>query len=190
MAEKSLIRRFFGHLNTINKHKWIVSTLCFKCGLYKQGLLHDLSKYSFTEFFRGVKYFQGYRSPIDKEKELTGYSLAWLHHKGRNKHHWDFWIDRKYNGYTLETLKMPFNYILESCCDKIGASKVYGKEKYHDYYAYNFFMNSKERLCMHQISSKQIEELLRYLGENGEEKTLNYYKSLYKEWKKNKIDPI
>lgn len=190
MADKSFIERFFGHLNTINKHKLIVSTLCIKCGLVKQGLLHDLSKYSYVEFSRGVKYFQGYRSPIDKEKEELGYALGWLHHKGRNKHHWDFWVDRKHNEAVLEALPMPFNYVLESVCDKIGASKVYAKEKYHDYYAYEFFMNSKERLCMNEKSARQIEELLKYLGDNGEEKALKYYKSLYQEYKKNKVDPI
>lgn len=190
MAEKTFIERFIGHSKTINTHKLHVTTLCFKSGLIKQGLLHDLSKYSYTEFSRGVKYYQGFRSPIDKEKEITGYSLAWLHHKGRNKHHWDFWVDRKYNDSVLEALPMPFNYVLESCCDKIGASKVYGKEKYHDYYPYNFFMNSKERLCMHPKTAKQIEDLLKYLGDNGEKKTLKYYKSLYKKWKLNKVDPI
>lgn len=28
----------------------MVLRYCFKCGLYKQGLLHDLSKYGITEF--------------------------------------------------------------------------------------------------------------------------------------------
>lgn len=75
------MNRFWGHLTTITRHKLLVGKLCFDCGLYKQGLLHDLSKYSWVEFSSGVKYFQGNRSPIDKEKEVIGYSKGWLHHK-------------------------------------------------------------------------------------------------------------
>ena len=56
---------------------------CFAVGLYRQGLLHDLSKYSWEEFATGVKYYQGNRSPNAAEKEEKGYSAAWLHHKGR-----------------------------------------------------------------------------------------------------------
>ena len=89
MEELSFAKRFFGHLHTINQHKFIVMSLCFKCGLIKQGLKHDLSKYSFEEFWPSVRYFQGNRSPITYEKEIKGYSECWLHHKGKNKHHWD-----------------------------------------------------------------------------------------------------
>ena len=75
--------KFFKHLKTINHHKWLVMKHCFKAGLYKQGLLHDMSKYSPTEFWAGVKYYQGTRSPNDAEREDKGVSYAWLHHKGR-----------------------------------------------------------------------------------------------------------
>ena len=83
------MNRFIGHLSTILHHKIRVTTLCIRCGIIKQGLLHDLSKFSPIEFCSGVKYFQGNRSPINQEKEIKGYSLGWLHHKGRNKHHWE-----------------------------------------------------------------------------------------------------
>ena len=65
------MHNFFKHLNTINNHKILVTKLLFRCGLYKQGILHDLSKYSPIEFFSGVKYYQGYRSPINYEKEIS-----------------------------------------------------------------------------------------------------------------------
>ena len=82
--------KLINHLKTINKHKYYVTMLCFKCGLYKQGLLHDLSKYSPTELKTGAKYWVGTRSPNSIERETIGYSSAWLHHKGRNKHHWEY----------------------------------------------------------------------------------------------------
>lgn len=102
MEKMSFLKRFWGHSLTINKHRLEVMRLCFKCGLIKQGLMHDLSKYSFIEFFSGVKYYQGYRSPIDAEKEDKGYSLGWLHHKGRNKHHFEFWLEKDYYNNPLD----------------------------------------------------------------------------------------
>ena len=75
------------HFLTITQHKLLVMQNCFRVGLFKQGLLHDLSKYSPAEFLTGVHYYQGDRSPNAAEREEKGYSSAWLHHKGRNKHH-------------------------------------------------------------------------------------------------------
>ena len=186
MAELNLFQRFFGHLNTINKHRFLVMKLCFKCGMYKQGLLHDLSKYSPTEFISSVKYYQGYRSPISKEKEVKGYSECYLHHKGRNKHHWEYWIDRPHRSTKLECFKMPDEYMLESVLDRISASKTYNKDKYTDAEPYEFFVRSKEKDIMNPETAKQIEELLLYLRDNGEKKALAYYKSLYKQIKNNK----
>ena len=80
---------FFKHLSTVTRHRRAVRKLCFKCGLIRQGLMHDLSKFSRAEFWAGVKYFQGYRRPQAEERERLGYSAAWLHHKGRNKHHFE-----------------------------------------------------------------------------------------------------
>ena len=69
------------HLKTINHHKWLVCKVVLSW-IYKQGLLHDLSKYSPTEFLVGCKFYQGTRSPNNAEREVKGYSAAWLHHKG------------------------------------------------------------------------------------------------------------
>ena len=81
------------HFKTITHHRHLVCRYCFRLGLYRQGLLHDLSKYAPCEFWRGAKYYQGYRSPNDAERKQNGVSLAWLHHKGRNRHHFESWID-------------------------------------------------------------------------------------------------
>lgn len=178
----SSFNRFFGHLYTITKHRILVRRMCFKCHMFKQGLLHDLSKYSFSEFVPSVKHFQGNRSPISYEKELYGYSNCWLHHKGKNKHHWEYWIDRKQND--IISLEMPLNYCLESVLDKIAASKVYKKDKYTDSSPYEFFYNSYERNAMNKSTSKQILYLLEYLKDNGEKNTLEYIKNIYSNWKK------
>ena len=178
------------HLNVVNKHRFLVFKMCFKCGMYRQGLVHDLSKYSLTEFIPSVKYFQGFQSPVGKEKELKGYSEAWLHHKGRNKHHWEYWIDRKSRQVEIFVFPMPFEYMLESTIDRISASKTYNKEKYTEASTYDFFLNSIEINSMNPQTVKEIAHLLKYLKENGEEKALKYYKSLYKQYKSTKINPL
>ena len=119
------------HFGTITKHKLLVMKACFQVGLYRQGLLHDLSKYGWTEFRVGCRYYQGTRSPNNAEREEKGYSSAWLHHKGRNKHHYEYWIDYGTHGAVLEGMKMPVNYVVEMFLDRIAASMLakQGEEK-------------------------------------------------------------
>ena len=168
------MNKLWGHFFTITTHKLKVTFLCFRCGLYKQGLLHDLSKYSFIEFFSGVKYFQGNRSPIDKEKEIKGYSLGWLHHKGRNKHHWEYWLDNGPTG--IKALKIPINYVLEMFCDRVIASKIYQKENYQDDSALIYYKNGRDSILIHPNTDQLILHLLTYLSDNGLDKTIAYIK--------------
>lgn len=166
------MRKFWGHLQTITRHKWKVTMLCFRCGLYKQGLLHDLSKYSPVEFWSGVRYFQGNRSPIDREKEVKGYSLGWLHHKGRNKHHWEYWLDNAYDG--IKPLEMPIPYVVEMFCDRIAATQIYLKQDCTDASAYEYLMNGKSHVVMHENTMALIEELLLRVKENGLDVTIQF----------------
>lgn len=167
------------HLKTINHHKWLVLKHCFRAGLYKQGLLHDLSKYSWVEFSVGAKYYQGNRSPNNAEREVKGYSLAWLHHKGRNKHHLEYWIDYSMNeGTPMAGMKMPVKYVIEMFCDRIAASKNYNKDKYSDADAYNYFMSSKEHYLIHEDTKKLLEKLLVMLKDKGEDATFRYIREV------------
>ena len=119
---------FFDHLRTVNRHRRLVRQYCFRLGRYWQGLTHDLSKYSPTEFWRSVKYYQGFRSPNDQERIVNGVSLSWLHHKGRNRHHFEYWIDyclKPGGGVYMGGCKMPKKYVAEMFCDRIAACRVY-----------------------------------------------------------------
>ena len=117
--------KIWKHFCTITHHKYLVMKNCFKVGLYRQGLLHDMSKYSPAEFWVGCRYFQGNRSPNNAEREEKGYSSAWLHHKGRNKHHYEYWIDYGLEGEPMLTgMKMPKKYVVEMLMDRIAASKI------------------------------------------------------------------
>jgi hypothetical protein len=121
--------KYWQHFKTVCKHKHEVFRECASCGIWWQGLLHDLSKFGITEFASSAKHFQGNRSPIEAEKEEIGYSKAWLHHKGHNKHHWEYWTDFTDDGVIIAN-KMPANYVIEMVCDWIGAGKVYNKDKW------------------------------------------------------------
>ncbi|MEF9939938.1 MAG: DUF5662 family protein [Clostridium sp.] len=176
------------HFRTITKHKMMVMESCFEVGLYKQGLLHDLSKYSPEEFRTGMKYYQGTRSPNAAEKEEIGYSTAWLHHKGRNKHHFEYWIDfapDKADG--LMGNRMPVNYLVEMVMDRIAASKVYRGAEYTDASAWEYYVRGKDYLVMHQKTRESLEKLLLMLKDEGEEKTFSYIKLLLKEGRKRKL---
>ena len=180
MAEKPFFERLFGHLRTINHHKVLVMRHCFRVGLYKQGLQHDLSKYGFTEFWLGVRHFQGDRSPHDGERKEKGYSEAWMHHKGRNKHHFEYWTD--YNPVEKRVLpvKMPLRYVAEMFCDRVAASKIYQGENYIDEFPYKYFEGGKGRRFIHQETSNLIEEWLLMLKEKGEDYTLRHIKESIK----------
>ncbi len=167
--------KWIKHLRTINHHKRLVMELCFKVGLYRQGLLHDLSKYSPTEFLVGAKYYQGNRSPNDAEREAKGYTSAWLHHKGRNKHHLEYWIDYGLDeGHKMSGMKMPVKYVVEMFCDRVAASKNYKGKAYKDSDAYDYYMKSKSHYIIHPETAKLLESLLKRLKDEGEEKTILY----------------
>lgn len=167
------------HLSTINHHKWLVMKGCFRVGLYKQGLLHDLSKYSPTEFLVGCKYYQGSRSPNNAEREATGYSRAWLHHKGRNKHHYEYWIDYSVDpGEGIIGQKMPVKYVIEMFMDRIAASKTYQGEAYDQTHPLQYYERGAAKLgkMIHPDTARLLHYLLKMLAEKGEEETFHYIK--------------
>jgi len=178
------------HFKTITYHKYLVMKGCFAVGLYRQGICHDLSKYSWTEFRVGAKYYQGNRSPNNAEREDIGYSSAWLHHKGRNRHHYEYWVD--YSTQSIEggmaPVPMPRKYVAEMVMDRISASRNYLGDAYNDSQPLEYFLKSKEKLWfIHPQTNKELEALLRILNDHGEEKLLHYIKYRYLKGETRKI---
>lgn len=165
------------HFKKICQHRKYVRQMCWKVGLYKQGLLHDLSKFSPTEFRESAKYFSGDRSPIDNCKKENGYSLAWFHHRGRNKHHWEYWVDNFEKG-TQPTL-MPFNYALEMLCDYIGAGKAYMGDKFTYKAEYEWWLKKRQTVIMHPIVWHFIEYILKELATVPTILGYNWCKQIY-----------
>ena len=115
------------HTALIFRHKHKVFINCVRCGIPMRGILHDLSKFSPAEFIESVKYYQGNRSPIGVCRREKGYSTAWLHHKGRNRHHLEYWCDQECEVQPI----IPYKFAVECICDKISATKTYAKNNYH-----------------------------------------------------------
>lgn len=175
-------QRFWGHLRTVQKHRKAVRKLCFKCGLYWQGLTHDLSKYSPTEFWLGVKYFTGTASPHVGERRKKGYSDAWLHHHNRNKHHSDYWMDIEMGRPT--PVDMPLKYKVEMFCDRVAACQIYLKDKYSDSAPLSYFLGHTKENLMSSSTQEWLLNTLSVLDIYGLECTCTTLKAQLKENKK------
>ena len=163
------------HFKTITHHKLMVMKGCFSVGLYRQGLLHDLSKYMPSEFIVGAKYYMGNQSPNNAERKDKGYSSAWLHHKGRNKHHYEYWMDySSHVGGGIIPAKMPEKYVVEMFIDRVAASKNYNKGRYTDDMPLKYYQSGNPGNYMHAETRKLLEKLLNMLAKEGEEKTMQY----------------
>lgn len=169
------------HFKTITKHRHQVIKHCFKAGIGFQGLWHDLSKYTLSEFIPGAKYYLGTRSPNEREREIFGYSLAWMHHKGRNKHHFEYWVDLNMSTKQYEPVPMPKKYVAEMFCDRVAASKIYLGDKYTDSSALEYFTRGNAAKKMHEQTGALLYEWLLMLSEHGEEETFAYIKKSLRE---------
>lgn len=172
------LKSAFLHFRTITRHRHKVIAHCRRAGILWQGLRHDLSKYSPAEFIPGAKYYTGTRSPNEGEREEYGYSLAWMHHKGRNKHHFEYWTDYYPPTKTVQPVKMPLRYVVEMFCDRVAASKIYQGEKYTDDAPLEYFLKAKHRRVIHPETSELIEKLLRMLAEKGEDAVFAYIRNM------------
>ena len=165
------------HFKTITYHRYLVMKGCFRVGLIWQGLTHDLSKYSLTEFWSGAKYYQGDRSPNTAERAEKGYSEAWMHHKGRNRHHYEYWTDMNRQTRNYESIPMPRKYLVEMVMDRRAACMVYQGKAYHPSSALEYFMKSRERELMHPKTKQELEYILTMLSEKGEKETFAYVRN-------------
>ena len=166
------------HFKTITSHRHLVIVHCFRAGIGLQGLFHDLSKYGPTEFIPGARYYQGSRSPNERERELYGYSFAWMHHKGKNRHHFEYWSDLNPKTKRYEAARMPMRYVKEMFCDRVAASKIYQGEKYTDRHPLEYYMRGKARSRMHPDTADLLESWLSMLAKDGEDKTFAYLRSI------------
>lgn len=173
------MNKVWEHFKTVCKHKYVVFKECKACGITWQGIIHDLSKFSPTEFVTSAKYFQGNRSPIEAEKDDIGYSVAWLHHKGRNKHHWEWWTDYSPTDGSIIANKIPSKYVIEMVCDWVGASKVYNGAKWTQADPLKYYYKVRAGRHLHPDTEFVLIELLTIIDKLGLERFHDACKERY-----------
>jgi len=162
------------HFATVTKHRWLVMWGCFRIGLYWQGLTHDLSKYAPAEFLNGARYYQGDRSPNSQERKAKGYSEAWIHHKGRNRHHYEYWTDLDLKTGRYVPIPVPRKYLAEMIMDRRAACMTYRGDRYTDASPLEYHERSLEKDLMSPETRRQLEYLLTMLRDRGEQETFRY----------------
>ncbi len=175
------ISNIFKHINLVTHHKWLVFKLSCKVGVPWRGFMHDWSKFSPTEFWESVKYYDGHKSPITVCKESIGYSKAWLHHKGRNKHHYQYWTDL-----SLEepNVIMPYQYAAEMVCDQIAAGITYNGKKWKRDTQLEYYVNRERKNLINLHIDNFLFATFTEVSKNGIEKTLTKknIKELYEKY--------
>lgn len=182
--EKNFFQRFFGHIHTVCTHKRHVRRACFKMGIYRQGIFHDMSKFSPTEFWPSVKYYSGTFSPNATARVLTGVSTSWVHHKGRNKHHFEYWTDYtpKVEPYVIGC-RMPMRYVAEMVADRYAACVAYHKDSYDQGDAWKYYEPSAEHLIIDPDTKAVLEAALKTMRDDGEKAAFDLMKKLLKKTK-------
>ncbi|MBQ9018706.1 MAG: catalase [Bacilli bacterium] len=183
MEYKITLKKFFGHLHTVNIHRFRVFKLSCKVGIPFQGLVHDLSKYHPEEFWESVKYYQGTYSPIRNCKMDIGYSKAWIRHKGRNKHHYEYWSDLNS---PVPNPIMPFKYFLELVCDSYAAGMTYCKKGWTPEYQENYWKKVRNDKYLNSKMVKMLDEIYNSGTKYGLKKVFNrkYLKNVYDKYNK------
>ena len=166
------------HFKTITAHRHAVIRHCAKAGILWQGLRHDLSKYSPVEFITGAKYYAGDKSPNVNERIQNGYSLAWMHHKGRNRHHFEYWTDFSMTERRVVPVEMPLRFTVEMFCDRVAACKIYEGESYTDSSALIYYNKGQDSRAIHPATAALLESWLVMLSEQGEEKTFAHIRQM------------
>lgn len=174
------------HIILVSKHRWFVFKLAMKAGIPWRGFVHDLSKFSPTEFFESVKYYNGSKSPIIVCREQNGYSRAWIHHKNHNKHHFEYWEDIS----KTERIGVfpPYKYIVEAVCDKIAAGMAYHGKDWNQTEPYEYWSKIEKNapVVKHPASIEFMDKVLKKIAGEGLNQALNskYLKATYKEIEK------
>ena len=177
---KLTLKKMVNHAFLVARHRHAVLKNCARCGILLRGLLHDLSKFTPEEFFESARHYQGNRSPIGACRRATGMSYAWLHHKGRNKHHIEYWIDDE----CIQNPIMPYKYAVECVCDKLAATKTYAKDSYTEDLPLRHWYKYGNKVKGNPRTLAFVEKVFIDIYRMGEDKVLNkeYMKRTYHDY--------
>ena len=97
-------------------------------------------------------------------KKDIGYSKAWLHHKGRNKHHFQYWYDY---AAPIKTPIMPFKYFLEMICDDLAAGMTYQGKKWYPGYQLTYWNKVREEAKMNETMKQLLDKVYTEISLHG-----------------------
>lgn len=143
------MNKYIQHLYTIGIHKWYVFKVCKDLNILWRGITHDMSKFSYQEFIPSARYFHKGVSPLKVMKIKDGYCLAWNHHKGVNRHHWEWWLDCTEGN--LYSICPEWKDILEMFADWVGAGIAYNSGKFYQEEPLNYLLLRKDLNFMHPL---------------------------------------
>ena len=173
-----LMTRPWLHFRTITKHRHNVIIHCWKAGILWRGLIHDLSN-TVRQNSSGVPVFiVGHHSPIVEERKTFGFSKAWLNHKGRNKHHLEYWTDYCLKTKTLVGVQMPIKYFVEMICDRMAASNTYNGDAYTDASPLEYHERIGHANIIHSTTDVLLQHALTLLANEGEDALFAWLREL------------
>ena len=97
-----------------------------------------------------------------------------MHHKGRNRHHYEYWTDMNRETKRYEPIPMPRKYLAEMVMDRRAACMTYQGKGYHPGSELDYLEKSREQTLMHPETLRQLKYILTMLKEKGEEETFRY----------------
>ena len=168
---KLTLKNMILHARKICIHcKW-VRYYCRLAGIPLRGWLHDLSKYSPAEFFESSRYYVGTSSPINEAKRIQGISYAWLHHRGRNRHHHLYWYDNiEEGGYCHLIPKKDFT---ELVCDFLGAARAYNENEFSYHKELIWWYKKRDTLKMNEKNKIMLDDIFSTLEYNARRANIN-----------------
>lgn len=132
------MKRHIAYLNYVLRHKSYVFFECLRLGVpFFIAIFHDWDKFLPDEWFPYARTFYAPDGTNQYLPDKTGFSVAWLKHQNRNKHHWQYWMITWDKGNT-ECLPMPDVYRREMLADWRGASlALFGEDNTAYWYLEN-----------------------------------------------------
>ena len=97
-----------------------------------------------------------------------------MHHKGRNRHHFEYWTDLSPVTRTYEPVDMPVRFLCEMVADRIAACKTYEGAAYTDASPLHYLDRAQESRLVHPRTMARLRFLLTMLAERGEKETFRF----------------
>ena len=109
-----------------------------------------------------------------------------MHHKGRNRHHWEYWYDMK-DG-VWQPLPIPFPYFVEMVCDRVAACRIDQKKANTSASALQYFNTRNDRYYMHPKTAAELQNVLQQIAEHGEKAVFAQLKQQMNTYRKHRAD--